>query len=200
MSRLGATVLIALYVACELIANVTASKPIAVLGLIAPGGVFIYALTFTLIDLINESMGKVGARHVVYAACGANVLLALYASLMVTLPAPAYYTGQAAYATVLGSTPRIVLASLTAYVVSSLLDVEIFAWWKEHVRRYRWARVMVSNALSTLVDSVVFVGIAFAGVLPLLPLVAGQYVIKMTITVASIPLISLVRSTLRQPA
>ncbi|MER3523292.1 MAG: transporter [Ignavibacteria bacterium] len=197
---MGATILIALYVACELIANVTASKPIAVLGFVAPGGVFIYALTFTLIDLINESMGKVGARRVVYAAFVANVLLALYAGLMVTLPAPAYYIGQASYAAVLGSTPRIVLASLTAYVVSSLMDVEIFAWWKERVGRYRWARVMVSNAVSTFVDSVVFVGIAFAGVLPLLPLIAGQYVIKMTITVVSIPLIYLARNTLREPA
>jgi len=80
------------------------------------------------------------------------------------------------------------------------MDVEIFAWWKERVGRYRWARVMVSNAVSTFVDSVVFVGIAFAGVLPLLPLIAGQYVIKMTITVVSIPLIYLARNTLREPA
>ena len=50
-------------------------------------------------------------------------------------------------------------------------------------------RVLVSNAVSTAVDSVVFVTLAFAGVLPVLPLVAGQYVVKMVVTVLSLPLI-----------
>ena len=43
-----------------------------------PAAIYIFALTFTLIDLINESLGKLGARRVVLAAFGANLLLALY--------------------------------------------------------------------------------------------------------------------------
>jgi uncharacterized integral membrane protein (TIGR00697 family) len=194
---MGQTLAIALYIACELIANVTASKPVQVLGLTMPGGVFIYAITFTLIDLINEQMGKESARRIVYAALLANILLALYVSLVVALPAPAYYSEYAAFASVLGATPRIVVASLTAYLMSSLLDIEVFAWWKNRVGRYRWARVLVSNAISTLVDSAAFVAIAFVGVLPLAPLVTGQYLMKMIITLLSIPLIYLVRGTSR---
>ncbi len=194
---MGQTLLIALYIACELIANVTASKPVEVLGLTTPGGVFIYAVTFTLVDLINEQVGKIGARRIVYAAFIANIVLALYVSLVVALPSPAYYSQHAAFAGVLGSTPRIVVASLTAYLISSLLDVEVFAWWKRRVGRHRWARVLVSNTISTLVDSAVFVAIAFVGVLPLAPLVIGQYAMKMIITLLSIPLIYLVRGTSR---
>ena len=92
-------------------------------------------------------------------------------------------------ARVLGATPRIVGASLIAYLVASLVDAEIFAWWRARVGGYRWARVLVSNAVSTAVDSVVFVTLAFAGVLPILPLVVGQYVVKMVVTVLSLPLI-----------
>ena len=54
-------VLIAIYVACEVVANVTASKAVAAGGIVVPAGVFIYALTFTLIDLINERLGKARA-------------------------------------------------------------------------------------------------------------------------------------------
>jgi len=65
---MSSTLLIALYIACELIANITANKTITLLGMSAPGGVFIYAVTFTLIDLVNEHFGKEGARRVIYAA------------------------------------------------------------------------------------------------------------------------------------
>jgi len=185
--------LIGLYIACELIANVTAAKVVALGAVVVPAGVFIYALTFTLIDLINERLGKLGARRVVATAFVANLLLAAYAQVSVWLPSPEFYEGQAAYASVLGQTPRIVVASLIAYLVAALIDTEIFAWWRERVGGYRWLRVLVSNAVSTGVDSFVFITVAFAGVQPVLPLVRGQYVIKMAVTLVSLPLIYLVR-------
>lgn len=185
--------LIAVYVGCELIANVTASKPVAILGMVVPAAVFIYALTFTLLDLVNEVMGKQGARRVIYAAMAANLLLAAYIQLAVALPPADFYQGQEAFAGVLGSTPRIVLASLIAYLVSSLIDAEVFAWWRQRVGRWRWGRVLLSNAVSTLVDSVVFVNLAYLGVFPVLLLIQGQYAVKMAVTVVSIPLIYLVR-------
>lgn len=189
MNSGGNFLLIGLYIACELAANVTASKPVSVFGLTAPGGVFIYAVTFTLIDLINERLDRLKARRVVYVAFAANLLLAVYTSLVVALPSPGFYQGQQAFATVLGSTPRIVAASLFAYLVSSMVDVEVFALWRDRIGGHKWARVLVSNAISTCIDSILFVCVAFAGILPLLPLIGGQYAIKMTITVVSIPLI-----------
>lgn len=187
--------IIGLYIACELIANVTASKPVVLPGnIVVPAAVFIYAITFTLIDLINERLGKKGAQQVIYTALAANVLLALYTFFAIQLPSPGFYVGQEAFASVLGSTWRIVLASLTAYLVASLIDVQVFAWWRERVGRYKWARVLASNAVSTLVDSIVFILIAFWGVLPVLPLIQGQYIVKMAVTLISIPLIYTIRA------
>ena len=80
-------------------------------------------------------------------------------------------------------------ASLTAYLISSLVDVEVYHVWRKRVERWKWSRVLVSNAVSTLVDSVVFIFLAFYGILPVGPLIKGQYLIKMAITIASIPLI-----------
>ena len=189
------TLIIGIYIACELIANVTASKPVALPGgIVVPAAVFIYAITFTLIDLINERLGKQGARYVIYTAVLANVLLAIYTLFAIRLPYPPFYQDQEAFVSVLGSTWRIVIASLIAYFISSLIDVQIFAWWRERVGRYKWARVLASNSVSTLVDSVLFITIAFAGVMPILPLIVGQYLVKMVVTVVSIPLIYTVRA------
>ncbi len=187
--------LIALYVACGLIANVTAAKQVAIGSIEVPAGVFIFALSLTLIDLINERLGKRRARHVVYGAFAASFLLAIYCQFAIALPPASFYQGQDAFAEVLGSTWRIVLASLAAYLVASLIDVEVFAWWRQRFGRYKWARVLVSNTISTLVDSVLFITIAFWGVYPVLPLIVGQYAVKMGVTVLSIPLIYLVRAT-----
>jgi hypothetical protein len=186
--------LIALYVACELIANVTASKPIAIGSIGVPAGVFIFALSLTLLDLINERLGKRRARQVVYAAFAASFLLAIYCQFAIALPSAPLYEWQEAYAEVLGSTWRITIASLTAFLVASLIDVEVFAWWRQRFGRYKWARVLVSNAISTLVDSIIFICIAFWGIYPLLPMIEGQYLVKMGITVLSIPLIYMVRA------
>lgn len=191
------TLLIGLYVACELIANVTASKPVMVGGIVAPAAVFLYAFTFTMIDLINERLGKSGARRVVATAFAANLLLAGYIQFAIWLPAAPFYSGAAAFAGTLGSTPRIVCASLVAYLVSSLLDTEVFAWWRARVAGPKWLRVLISNAISTLVDSALFIGIAFAGVLPVWPLVRGQYAVKMGVTAISLPLIYAVRGVER---
>ncbi|MCP4542420.1 MAG: queuosine precursor transporter [Chloroflexi bacterium] len=187
---------VSLYIACELIANTTAGKPVILPGnIVVPAAVFIYALTFTLIDLVNDRLGKKGARQVVYAALLANLLLAAYFQFAIWLPPAPFFgaEGQAAFVSTLGSTWRIVAASLIAYLISSMIDVQVFAWWRERVGRHRWARVLASNAVSTLVDSVVFITIAFVGVMPVLPLIVGQYVVKMVVTVISIPLIYAVK-------
>ncbi len=187
--RLSDALLIGLYVTCEIIANVTASKPVALAGIVVPAAVFIYALTFTLIDLVNERFGKQGARYVIYTAFTANLLLAAYIRWAIWLPPAPFYKGQEAFAAVLGSTPRIVAASLIAYLISSLIDTEVFAWWRAHVGGYRWLRVLTSNAVSTFVDSATFITLAFWGVFPVWPLIEGQYLIKMGVTLVSIPLI-----------
>lgn len=187
------TILIGLYIACELIANVTASKPVQLYGFVVPSAIFIYTITFTLIDLINESLGKGGARKVIIAAFFANLLLAAYIQFAIYLPSAPFYKGGDAFQNVLGNTPRIVFASLTAYLISSLIDAEIFAFWRIHIRGPKWIRVLVSNTISTGVDSIIFITIAFYGLMPIWVLIKGQYIVKMAITFLSLPLIYIVR-------
>jgi len=182
-------IFVGLYVACEIIANVTAGKPVQFFGIVVPSAVFIYTLTFTLIDIIHEIYGKDGSRKVIYGAFLANILLAVYSYVVISMPAPSFFKDEQAYATVFGSTPRIVFASLTAYLASSLVDVEVYHIWKQYINRQKWSRVLVSNGISTFVDSCVFIVLAFYGLMPVIPLIMGQYIVKMSITILSLPLI-----------
>lgn len=186
-------IVVCLYVACEIIANVVAGKPVKVFGLVVPSAVFIYTVTFTLIDLLHEIYGRSGARKVIIGAFLANALLAFYSFLILKLPPPSFFEEARAYEVVFGQTPRIVFASLFAYLISSLTDVEIYHFWKKYVKGMRWSRVIVSNSISTLVDSLLFITIAFYNVMPLSPLIFGQYIVKMAITFFSIPLIYTIR-------
>src|SRR5262249_57974936 len=96
---------IGLCIACELIANVTAGKPVVIGSLVVPAAVFIYAVTFTLLDLINERLGKLGARRVIATAFCANLLLAAYAPFPGGAPAPPFFAGQAPVGRVRGAAP-----------------------------------------------------------------------------------------------
>lgn len=186
---LADVVLMGLYIGAELAANVTEAKPVQLWGLTVDGGTLIYALTFTLLDLFHEKQGKRGAQKLVVAAFAANLLLAFYVYLTVQLPYPSFYEGQESYRQVLATTPRIVAASLTAFLLASLVDAEVYAWLKRRVRGPRWLGVLGSNAVGTFLDSVLFISLAFYGRFPLLPLVIGNFIVKMVVTVLSLPLI-----------
>ncbi|MGI6611694.1 MAG: queuosine precursor transporter [Limnochordia bacterium] len=188
--------LVGMYLACELVANITAGK-ITVLGPFSiPVASYVFALAYTLLDLINYALGPREARRVVTAGFLANAILAGYSLLTVYLPPAPFWEGQEAYARVLGSTPRVVLASLIAYLVSSNLDVSTYAWLSQ--RMAPWGRVLLSNAVGLGVDTLLFITIAFYGKLPLRPLIGGQYAVKMAVTVISIPLIYLFRAAMRR--
>ncbi|HHT27648.1 MAG TPA: queuosine precursor transporter [Firmicutes bacterium] len=186
------------YIACELIANITAGK-ISIIGPFAvPAAVYIFTITYTLLDVINRVLGPKEARRLITVAFACNALLALYSFLAVALPPAPFWDGQEAFARTLGSTPRIVIASLLAYLASSHLDVAIYAWLSK--RTAPWARVVISNGLGLGADTVIFITLAFAGTgVVLTSLMLGQYVVKMVVTVASIPLIYLSHIWIAKP-
>jgi uncharacterized integral membrane protein (TIGR00697 family) len=185
------TVWVGVYIACEIISNVTAAKPVQIGPFVAPAAIFLYAITFTLLDVLHRELGYRKLRAVIWAGFAANALLALYTAFAVWLPAASFYPHAEAFSSVLGSTPRIVVASLLAYLASSFADREIYHWVVLRWGARPWLRVVTSNAVSTLVDSVLFITIAFLGVFPILELILGQYIIKMAVAVVSLPLVYL---------
>ena len=186
----------AAYLLCQIIADVTAAKMVEIFGLAVPAAVFIYALTFTLRDVAHKQLGKKTTVFLIITAGVVNVLMALYFAFTVALKPAGFWGNQEAYSMILGVVPRIVTASILAELVSELLDTEVYQLWIDKFPKApQWSRVLVSNMVSLPIDSIIFVGVAFYGTMPvpaLISVMVGQVTIKAVITVISMPLIYIV--------
>jgi hypothetical protein len=189
---------IAAYVGAQMIADIGSLKIASVAGFSVDGGTFVYPLTFTLRDMVHKLLGRKAARVLIVAAAGINLIMAGYFAFLSALPPDPTWPLQDSFVAVLNPVWRIVLASILAEVIAELLDTEVYHLWVSRVtRRYQWARVLVSNAVSVPVDSLVFSWIAFGGVLPasvVWSIFLANVLVKGLTTLLSLPGIYLVRT------
>lgn len=217
----GQVTLVALFVTALVTAQVTAFKllagdlpfalPVTGARLVVPGGVLAYALTFFASDCYAELYGRRPAQVLVNVGFAMNfVLLGL---LWFTILAPAAEEGVSAetFRTALAPTTSVVVASLSAYLVSQNLDVLLFHGLSELTAgRFLWVRNIASTATSQAVDTIIFVGVGFSmlpryagiGGKPLttdvvLALIVGQYLVKLLIALVDTPFVYLVTATIR---
>jgi uncharacterized integral membrane protein (TIGR00697 family) len=217
----GRVAITALFVTALVTAQLTAAKllaiptpgPLPVVGssILVPGAAVAYALTFFASDCYAELYGKGAARVVVNVGFAMNfVLLALVWSTILAPAAGGSPVDAAAFRRVLGAGTNVVAGSLIAYLVSQNLDVALFHRLREATGGdHLWLRNVASTATSQAVDTVIFVGVAFAaaptllgigGALPrtlLVQLVVGQYLLKLAIALLDTPFVYAVVAALR---
>ncbi len=184
--------LTSLYCTMAVASSIAATKMISMFGLYVPGGVIIYAASFLITDLISEVHGKKDAIKTVYCGFGAMLVFAGYSLLIVHWPAAPYYTNQEAFASVVGVTFRITMAGWISFMVSQYWDVLVFHWLKESpkeaINKHLWIRNCASTISSQLIDSVIFISIAFYGVYDnLWQLIIAQYLVKVIIALLDTP-------------
>lgn len=158
----------ALSVGALLISNLAAIKLWNLNGIAVDGGILVFPLTYILSDLIVEFYGKKHAQQIVFAGFLINLLAILVFWAVIALPAYPGWNLQEAYSQVLGFTPRIVLGSLAAYIVSNLFNNTLFIYLKEKQGIFAKsfiARALGSSAFARILDSAIFETIAFLGVL-----------------------------------
>lgn len=192
-------VVVACYIAAQMLADIGSLRIIAVGGWAVDGGTLVYPFTFTLRDLIHKMAGKSIARTVIFAAAGINIAMAGLFWLVARLPADPVTGPQLEFGEVLAPVWRIVFASILAEVIANLIDTEVYqAWVDRYATRHQWGRVLVSNAVAIPVDSAIFVLVAFGGVLAgatVWEIFWVNVIFKMLVTLISIPWIYLVRPT-----
>lgn len=159
-------------------------------------GAFAYVITFPCTDIISECFGERDARRTVTVGAGAYAVTALLAWLAVsTPPADFWASSQEGYAATLSQVPRIVAAAIVTFFVAQHHDVRAFEFWRKVTKgRHLWLRNNASTLVSQLIDSVMFVTLAFWGVVPgdvLLSMVVGQYIVKALIALLDTPLVYL---------
>lgn len=166
----GAIVLTAAYIAAQMLADIGSLKIASIGGWAVDAGTFVYPVTFTIRDLIHKRLGKKAARTTIFLAAGINLVMALYFWLVSLLPPDASWSVwegatvsmNEAFSRVLSPAWTIVVASIMAELVSELVDTEVYQLWTTRVTtRFQWLRVLVSNAASVPLDSLVFSWLAF---------------------------------------
>lgn len=194
---IAATIVSAAYVAFQMMADIASLRIVMIAGFSIDAGTFVYPFTFTLRDLVHKTAGIKAARALIVAAAVLNLLMAGLFWLTSILPADLSVGPQEEFGFVLSPVWRIVFASIVAEVIAELVDTEGYRLWVERVtHRYQWARVLVSNALSIPLDSLIFCWLAFGGVLPnavVWSIFASNVIIKGITTLVSLPGIYLVR-------
>jgi uncharacterized integral membrane protein (TIGR00697 family) len=195
-------VLATLFVTCLITANIITVKLISVWGWVVPAGIIAYPLTFLFTDVITELYGRRIASRMVWLGFGASILMVILVIGAGLLKPAAIWEGQAAYQSVLGMVPRIVLASMIAYLVSQHHDVFAFSFWRRKTKaRFLWLRNNASTMVSQALDTGLFITIAFWGTVPnniLVNMLVTQYVIKLVIAALDTPFCYLMVNLLKR--
>ena len=196
-------VLPALFVTVLLTANVVAVKLVQVGPLVFPAGIVVFPVSYILGDVLTEVYGYATARRVIWLGFGCNLLMVVAIWLGGLLPpAPFWAANQAAYDTILGFTPRLLVASFLAYLVGEFANSYVLARMKILTGgRYLWTRTIGSTVVGEGLDSLLFVSFAFAGVIPggaLLDAIVTQWLLKTAYETLATPLTYLVVNALKR--
>lgn len=187
----------AAYVAAQMLADIMSLKIVLFAGFSMDAGTLVYPITFTLRDVVHKVAGRQGARTLIVAAGVVNLVMAGLFWLTSRLPYDPAAGSRPDWDAVLSPVWRIVVASIVAEVFAELSDTEVYHLWVMRLtRRFQWTRVLISNAVSVPLDSLIFCWGAFGGTLP--PVVVwsifwANVLLKGVVTLVSLPLIYVVR-------
>ena len=151
------------FVTALVVSNIIAVKLVEMSGRIFPAGLVIFPLSYLLGDVLTEVYGIRSARRVIWLGFACNLLALGAIQAAIHLPAldPEF---QVQFEAVLGTTWRLFLASLAAYIVGELANAYVLAYMKGATRgRWLWTRTIGSTIVGEGLDSLIFVTIAFAG-------------------------------------
>ena len=156
-------------------------------------GIMFFPISFIFGDILTEVYGYAASRRVIWAGFVGLAFASLMAWVIVTLPPSPEWHDQAAYQSVFGSTGRIALASLLAFVVGEFVNSFVLAKMKILTQgRWLWSRTIGSTIFGEAVDSILFFPLAFygSGEFPdaMLPkIIVAQFSAKVLVEVAFTP-------------
>lgn len=161
-------VLSIIYIAMFLISNVIASKQVAVGPWSLTAGVICFPISYVLSDVIAEIYGLDAAKKTILLAFGLNVLMVGIFMLTIIWPAPVWFENSEAFKIVLGNTPRLLGASLLAFLVGSMANAFVLTRMRGAQQGTRFGfRAIVSTLVGESLDSIIFIPLAFFGTMPI---------------------------------
>jgi uncharacterized integral membrane protein (TIGR00697 family) len=199
---LSFVVVVALFITALITANITAVKLLGVFGLVLPAGVLVFPVSYICGDVLTEVYGYGVARRVIWLGFFCNLLAVVAIYLGGILPAAPFWQDQQAYETILGYTPRLLVASFMAYLIGEFANSYVLAKMKVAMNgRWLWSRTIGSTLVGQALDSLVFIVLAFVGTIPLWAMISAivaQWLVKSVYEALATPLTYLVVNRLKR--
>ncbi len=180
-----------------IVANIQVIQTIELFGFTATLGNIVYASSFLVTDILSENYGKKEANKAIWIGFFSLIAMTILMNLALFFNPTAEAFSQETYKsieTIFSFMPRIVLASLVAYILSQKHDIWAFHFWKKRFSSTKtlWIRNNLSTMVSQLLDSLVFTVIAFYGVFEmeiLIEIFATTYLLKWLVAASDTPFI-----------
>lgn len=194
------TLLAIVFVVCLITANLLETKVLDFFGITTvTAGMLVFPISYIINDCIAEVWGFKRTMLIIWIGFLMNFFVAAIGLLAVQLPAAPYWEGEEHFNFIFGFAPRIVCASLLAFLFGSFTNAYIMSRMKvAHKGRHFSLRAVASTFAGESVDSLIFFPIAFGGIIALsdlLVLMATQIVMKSMYEVLVLPLtVRLVRT------
>ncbi len=189
-------VLNAMFCTLLILANILASKVVQFGIFTIPAAVVAYPFTFLITDIIGELWGKKEANNTVKNGLICQIFALILTFCAVKLPVASFANNQTEFVAILGGSLRVTIASLIGYLCSQSWDVWIFHKIRDkYINKHnttaggRWIWNNGSTMTSQIIDTAIFITIAFYGVVPnIWNMIFSQYVIKFIFAICDTPI------------
>jgi len=190
--------LFSLFVGLMAAVNLLGGKLISLFGVSVSVGIFMIPLLFLITDIVEEVYGRKMAGRFILNGAIVLLIIFIYTAIFVVLPPHERYTFNVSYRTIFGASLRMIIASLLAFVLAQSHDVWAFEWWKKKTHgRALWLRNNLSTIVSQLIDTTVFMFVAFYALTPkftvgfIISLIIPCYLFKVAFAILDTPFVYL---------
>ena len=180
-----------LFNVCLIAANLLETKVIQIGSLTVTAGLLVFPISYIINDCIAEVWGFKKARLIIWSGFAMNFFVVALGLIAVAIPAAPFWEGEEHFDFVFGMAPRIVAASLMAFLVGSFLNAYVMSKMKVASRgRHFSARAILSTLAGETADSLIFFPVAFGGIIAwreLLIMMCIQIILKSMYEVIILP-------------
>lgn len=183
------------FVVILIISNIIASKQVQLpFGVTMPAAIILFPITYILSDLFSEVYGYKWSRLTNNLGIIMNLFTVMVFMIAISMPAPSHFELQIEFSKVLGTTPRILFASTMGLFIGDLLnDITFKMMKKKYIDSHKGfkKRAIISSLVGQFGDSLIFVPIAFYGLMPfkvMLNMIIMQPIIKVAYEILILPI------------
>ena len=171
-----------IFVTSLITANIIAVKVISLGPVILPAAIFVFPLSYIFGDILTEVYGYRWARRVIWLGFICNLIFVFFAWVGQILPPATFWEGQEAYESILGYTPRLLVASFAGYLAGEFANSVILAKLKILTRgRWLWIRTIGSTVVGQGLDTLIFITLAFISTPSFVPIMILYHWLAKTI-------------------